>query len=42
LDHTCRQRNCVCPSHLEPVTRKENMRRAAASRAAAPILVRTT
>ena len=35
LDHMCRRRNCVCPSHLEPVTRTENMRRAAASRAAA-------
>jgi hypothetical protein len=28
LDHTCRNRGCVNPAHLEPVTRKENMRRA--------------
>ena len=27
LDHLCRVRNCVRPSHLEPVTRKENNRR---------------
>lgn len=25
LDHLCRVRNCVNPSHLEPVTKRENM-----------------
>ena len=29
LDHLCRNRLCVRPDHLEPVTHKENMRRAA-------------
>lgn len=28
LDHTCRQPWCCRPSHLEPVTHAENMRRA--------------
>lgn len=28
IDHKCRVRCCVNPDHLEPVTRKENMRRA--------------
>jgi hypothetical protein len=28
LDHLCNTRSCVNPSHLEPVTRKENCRRA--------------
>lgn len=27
LDHLCRVRNCVNPSHLEPVTQKENLAR---------------
>lgn len=27
LDHTCRQRSCVNPAHLEPVSHRENMRR---------------
>lgn len=27
LDHVCRVRHCVNPSHLEPVTRLENVRR---------------
>ncbi len=27
LDHLCRNRKCVNPDHLEPVTRKENIRR---------------
>lgn len=30
LDHLCRNRRCVNPAHLEPVTRQENIRRAAA------------
>lgn len=28
LDHLCRNPNCVNPNHLEPVTLKENIRRA--------------
>lgn len=27
LDHICRVRHCVCPSHLEPVSRRENLAR---------------
>ena len=27
LDHLCRNRGCVNPSHLEPVTHSENVRR---------------
>ena len=27
LDHLCKQRNCVNPAHLEPVTHKENILR---------------
>ena len=27
LDHLCRNHGCVNPSHLEPVTHQENMRR---------------
>ncbi len=28
LDHLCRNRGCVNPSHLEPIDHTENMRRA--------------
>lgn len=30
LDHLCRNRKCVNPDHLEPVTRGENVRRGVA------------
>lgn len=33
LDHLCRNRKCVNPAHLEPVTRSENVRRAVAANA---------
>lgn len=32
IDHLCRNRACVNPAHLEPVTGQENVRRAAALR----------
>jgi hypothetical protein len=32
LDHLCRIRECCNPSHLEPVTRSENLRRGYAAR----------
>jgi hypothetical protein len=31
LDHLCRNRRCVNPDHLEPVTRQVNLQRAAAA-----------
>lgn len=34
LDHLCRNRACVNPAHVEPVTHEENMRRAAPHRKA--------
>jgi hypothetical protein len=36
LDHLCRVKTCVRPSHLEPVTPKENSRRAKAQIRACP------
>lgn len=36
IDHLCRNRACVNPDHLEPVTRQENIRRAAAIRTQCP------
>lgn len=34
LDHLCRNRGCVNPAHLEPVSRKENVLRGASPAAA--------
>jgi hypothetical protein len=34
LDHVCRNPACYNPSHLEPVTRSENVRRSYAARGA--------
>lgn len=36
IDHLCRNRACVHPDHLEPVTRAENIRRAAAIKTHCP------
>jgi hypothetical protein len=35
IDHLCRNRGCVNPSHLEPVTQRENMMRGVSPAAAA-------
>jgi HNH endonuclease len=35
LDHLCRNKRCVNPAHLEPVTQAENLRRARVAKAAA-------
>lgn len=36
IDHLCRNRACVNPEHLEPVTRQENIRRAASIKTQCP------
>lgn len=36
LDHTCRNRRCVNPSHLEPVTHQINIQRAQSVREECP------
>lgn len=36
IDHLCRVRNCINPTHLEPVTQAENLRRQGAAVRACP------
>lgn len=36
IDHLCRNRACLNPDHLEPVTRAENIRRASALKTCCP------
>ena len=42
LDHLCRNRGCVNPKHLEPVTNQENARRGIGGRAASERALKRT
>lgn len=42
LDHLCRVRCCINPDHLEPVTRRENLRRGRGNRNLAAVAVAKT
>lgn len=42
IDHLCRVRHCVNPAHLEPVTRAENLSRAARARRSTELSVSKT
>jgi len=42
LDHLCRVRNCVRPSHLEPVTQQENVRRGEVGKASGALQLAKT